>query len=252
MISVEGVGYRIGRAPILTDITLAIPRGGVTALIGPNGAGKSTLLGLIARLLPLQEGKILVDGLDVARTASRDLARKLAILRQDPAIAARLTVRDLVGFGRYPHSRGRPGAEDERVVGAALDRFDLTRLAGRFLDEVSGGQKQRALVAMTFAQETDYILLDEPLNNLDMVFARSLMRELRGLADEFGRTIVVVLHEINYAAAWADHVVALRDGRVVGTGAPEVVVSTDGLRAAFGAEVEVRRIDGRLVALHHA
>jgi iron complex transport system ATP-binding protein len=205
----------------------------------------------MARLLPVQAGRVLVDGLDVSATPSRELARKLAILRQDPAIATRLTVRDLVGFGRYPHSLGRPGPEDERVVAAALERFELAPLAGRFLDELSGGQRQRAMVAMTFAQATDYILLDEPLNNLDMVFARSLMREPRALADEAGRTIVVVLHEINYAAAWADHIVALRDGQVVVAGAPEAIVSAAGLRAAFGAEVEVAVVGGRLVALHH-
>lgn len=251
MIRIEAVSHTIGRAPILNDITLDIPRGGVTALIGPNGAGKSTLLGLIARLLPIGAGRISVDGLDVARTPSRDLARKLAILRQDPMIATRLTVQDLVGFGRYPHSQGRPGAEDARVVAAALERFELAPLAGRFLDELSGGQRQRALVAMIFAQQTDYILLDEPLNSLDMVFARSLMRELRSLADDHGRTIVVVLHEINYAAAWADHVVALRQGRVVGVGPPEAIVSAEGLRAAFNADIEVARVGGRLVALHH-
>jgi len=252
MIAVENVSHRIGGAAILTDVSLAIPRGGLTALIGPNGAGKSTLLSLVARLTPLQAGRVTVDGLDVSRTPSRDLARKLAILRQDPAIAARLTVRDLVGFGRYPHSRGRPGLEDAAAVEAAIERFALGPLAGRFLDELSGGQRQRALVAMTFAQETDYILLDEPLNNLDMVFARALMRALRALADDAGRTIVVVLHEINYAAAWADHIVALRDGRVVGTGTPEAIVSTQALRAAFGTDIEVTRIAGRLVALHHA
>lgn len=251
MIAVEGVNHGLGGAPILTDVSVAIPRGGVTALVGPNGAGKSTLLSLIARLQPLQSGRITVDGLDVATTPSRALALRLAILRQDPGIAARLRVRDLVGFGRYPRSQGRPGPEDAAAVAEALDRFDLTALAGRFLDELSGGQRQRAMVAMTFAQGTDYILLDEPLNNLDMVFARGLMRELRTLADEFGRTIVVVLHEINYAAAWADHIVALRGGRVVAEGPPEAIVTPEGLRAAFGAEIEVARVGGRLVALHH-
>lgn len=252
MISVEAVSHAIGGTPILTDVSLMIPRGGVTALIGPNGAGKSTLLSLIARLTPLQTGRITVDGLDVARAPSRELALKLAILRQDPAVSTRLTVRDLVGFGRYPHSRGRPGPADAAAVATALERFELEPLAGRFLDELSGGQRQRALVAMTFAQETDFILLDEPLNNLDMVFARALMRGLRALADENGRTIVVVLHEINYAAAWADRVVALREGRLVGIGPPEAIVSPEGLRQAYGADIEVTRVNGRLIALHHA
>ncbi|MBP7000708.1 ABC transporter ATP-binding protein [Amaricoccus sp.] len=251
MIEIEGVSHAIGRRPILRDVTLAIPRGGVTALIGPNGAGKSTLLSLIARLIPLRTGRITVDGLDVTRTPSRDLALKLAALRQDTSIATRLTVRDLVGFGRYPRSRGRPGPADAAAVAEALARFELDSLAGRFLDELSGGQRQRALVAMTFAQETDYILLDEPLNNLDMVFARSLMRRLRDLADDHGRTIVVVVHEINYAAAWADRIVALREGRVVGIGPPDEMIAPGPLRAAFGADIEVAEVAGRRVALHH-
>lgn len=251
MIEIAGVSHRIGRRPVLHDIDLTIPRGGVTALIGPNGAGKSTLLSLVARLIPLEGGRITVDGLDVSRSPSRALALKLAALRQDTTIAARLTVRDLIGFGRYPHSRGRPGPADEAAVAEALAQFELGPLADRFLDEISGGQRQRALVAMTFAQETDYILLDEPLNNLDMVFARGLMRRLRTLADEHGRTIVVVLHEVNYAAAWADRIVALRGGRVVGQGGPAEMIAPEALRAAFGIEVEVAEVGGRRVALHH-
>lgn len=251
MIEIEGVSHVIGRRPILRDVTLTIPRGGVTALIGPNGAGKSTLLSLIARLTPLEVGRITVDRLDVTRTPSRELALKLAALRQDTGIAMRLTVRDLVGFGRYPHSRGRPGPADAAAVAEALARFELDDLAGRFLDELSGGQRQRALVAMTFAQETDYILLDEPLNNLDMVFARSLMRRLRDLADDHGRTIVLVVHEINYAAAWADRIVALRDGQVVGMGTPDEMIALGPLRRTFGVDIEVARVGGRLVALHH-
>jgi iron complex transport system ATP-binding protein len=251
MIEIEHVSHRIGRNPILRDISLAIPRGGVTALIGPNGAGKSTLLSLMARFLPLQAGRIAFDGLDVARTPSPELARKLAILRQETVLGTRLTVRDLVGFGRYPHCRGRPGPDDLAAIDAALGQFALTPLAGRFLDELSGGQRQRALLAMVFAQATDYLLLDEPLNNLDMAFARALMRHLRALADEHGRTIVVVLHEINYAAAWADRLVALRDGAVIAAGPPERILDPAILARVFDMEIEVARLNGRLVALHH-
>jgi iron complex transport system ATP-binding protein len=251
MIEIRDVRHRIGRVPILNGVTAEIPPGGVTALIGPNGAGKSTLLALMARFLPLQSGRIAYDGLDVRRTPSRELARKLAVLRQETVFGTRLTVRDLVGFGRYPHCGGRPGPEDHAAVAAALSEFELAPLADRFLDELSGGQRQRALVAMAFAQATDYLLLDEPLNNLDMSFARALMRRLRALADEHGRTIVVVLHEINYAAAWADRILALKDGALVAAGAPDEILRTDVLRAVFGMEIEVARVRGRLVALHH-
>jgi len=251
MIEISGVSHDYGRMPVLRDVSLTLQKGGVTALIGPNGAGKSTLLSLMARLLPLQAGRIAFDGLDVARTPTQALALKLAVLRQETALATRLTVRDLVGFGRYPHSHGRPGPRDLAEVEAALDGFDLRPLAGRFLDELSGGQRQRAFVAMTFAQETDYLLLDEPLSNLDLTFARALMRRLRRLADEHGRTVVVVLHDINYAAAWADRIVALKEGKLVAAGSPAEVIRPEVLQAVYGEWIEVIERDGRLTALHH-
>jgi iron complex transport system ATP-binding protein len=251
MIEIDGVSYGYGATPVLRDVSLSLPKGGVTALIGPNGAGKSTLLSLMGRLLPLQSGRVRFDGLDVARTPSETLALKLAVLRQETVLGTRLTVEDLVAFGRYPHCRGRPGDADRQAVAAAIGQFGLENLAGRFLDELSGGQRQRAFVAMTFAQATDYLLLDEPLNNLDITFARSLMRRLRSLADEHGRTIVVVLHDINYAAAWADRIVALKDGALVVEGEPEAVIRPDVLAAIYGVPIEVTRYQGRLAALYH-
>lgn len=251
MIEIEGVSHRYGSEPVVRDLSLTLPKGGVTALIGPNGAGKSTLLSLMARLLPVRSGRISFDGLDVSRTPSKTLALKLAVLRQDTVLGTRLTVRDLVGFGRYPHCHGRPGPEDEREVAAALAQFDLDDLAGRFLDELSGGQRQRAFLAMTFAQATDYMLLDEPLNNLDLTYARALMRRLRMLADAHGRTVVVVLHDINYAAAWADRIVAMRGGGRIAAGTPDEVIRPDVLEAIYAERIEVTRHAGRLSALYH-
>ncbi|HMQ92283.1 MAG TPA: ATP-binding cassette domain-containing protein [Amaricoccus sp.] len=251
MIEIDRVSHGFGRSPVLRDVSLRIPKGGITALIGPNGAGKSTLLSLMARLIPLQAGRIAFDGLDVSRTPSNELALKLAVLRQDTAIATRLTVRDLVTFGRYPRSGGRPGPEDHAAVGRALAEFDLGSLAGRFLDELSGGQRQRAFVAMTFAQAADYLLLDEPLNSLDLTYARALMHRLRSLADDHGRTVVVVLHDINYAAAWADRIVALREGAVVAEGTPAEVIRPDHLRSIYGVRISVIRHGDAPLALHH-
>ncbi|SDE82132.1 ABC transporter ATP-binding protein [Limimaricola pyoseonensis] len=250
MIEIRDVAHRAGPARILSDITLDIPRGGVTALIGPNGAGKSTLLSLVARLEPLQQGRITVDGRDVGRTPTDRLARHLSILRQDTGLAARLTVRDLVGFGRYPHHKGRPGPADRAAIADAIAAFDLEPLADRFTDTLSGGQRQRALVAMTWAQGTDYVLLDEPLNNLDMAHARALMLRLRDMAAT-GRTVVVVLHEVNYAAAHADHVVAMKDGRVARTGPAAEVLTGATLSRLFDSPVEMAEIGGRSFALHH-
>lgn len=251
MIEIENVSMVRQGNRILDDVTLALPKGGITALIGPNGAGKSSLLSLIARLQPLEGGRILVDGLSVATTASRVLAKKLSILRQEGIAAARLRVRELVAFGRFPHSQGRPTAEDERLVDAALARFGLEEMAGRFLETLSGGQRQRALVAMTFCQGTDYMLLDEPLNNLDMFYARQLMQSLRAAADEEDRTVLIVLHDVNQAAAHADRIVAMRDGRIVAHGTPAEVLTTETLREIFGFMMPVETFGGKPLVLHH-
>ncbi|MFV0335054.1 MAG: ABC transporter ATP-binding protein [Tropicimonas sp.] len=254
MISIRNVSHRIGTAPILHDISLDIPGAGITALIGPNGAGKSTLLNLVARLIPLGAGRIGVDGLDVARTPTRRLALKLAIVAQSLGVASRLRVRDLVGFGRWPHHRGRPTDEDRVAVEAALAGFDLTDLSHRFLDELSGGQQQRAFVAMGFAQGTDWLLLDEPLNNLDMYHARALMKRIHAAtrpAAPHPRAVVMVVHEINHVAAWADHVVALKEGRLVLSGPPGEVLTGSVLSDLYGTEIRVEQFEGRPLVLHH-
>lgn len=226
---------------ILSDINLELAKGGITALIGPNGAGKSTLLSLIARLIPLQSGAITVDDLTIGSCASDVLARKLAILPQTAEIAPRLTVRDLVGFGRYPYHKGRAGPEDAKIVEQALARFGLNDLASRQLDRLSGGQRQRAQVAMIYAQNTDYVLLDEPLNNLDIAASRNLM----ALLQELGRTVVIVLHDINYASSYADQIVAMKDGRIQAVGTPAEVINAGLLADVFETQAPVHQIDGR-------
>jgi len=252
MIEVSDVSLTLGGSPILDHVSLTLPKGGVTALVGPNGAGKSSLLSLIARLRPLQTGRIVVDGLPVDTTPTRRLAKVMAILRQDPGVASRLRVAELVGFGRFPHHGGRLTEEDRRIVAKTLEQFDLTELAARFIDTLSGGQRQRALVAMTFCQGTDYILLDEPLNNLDMFHQRELMRTLRNMADEHGKTVLVVLHDINHAAAHADRIVAMKNGRIAASGETCEIIRPDILETVFGFPMWVETMAGRFTVLHHA
>ncbi len=247
MISIRNVSHTIHGAPILHDISLDPPRGGVTALIGPNGAGKSTLLSLIARLVKLQTGTITVDELEVGKAADRVLAQHLAIMPQSLTVSARLRVGELVMMGRYPWHQGRPGPEDREIIAAALEKFALEPLRDRFLDALSGGQ--RALVAMAYAQGTDYLLLDEPLNNLDIAASRHLMGLLRDMAEREGKSIVIVLHDINYAAAFADRIVVMSGGRIEADGAPDVIVTDGLLRDVFDTNAEVRLIDGKPVVL---
>ena len=251
MIRINGLTHRIGATPILHDIDLTLPRGKLIALIGPNGAGKSTLLRLVARLEPLQAGRIEIDGLDLATTRTERLALAMAVMGQQTHVASRLRVAELVGFGRWPHHHGRPRAADREAVEQALEAFGLTPLRHRFLDEISGGQAQRAHLAMTFAQGTDWLLLDEPLNNLDMAHSRTLMARLADLVGARGRSVLTVVHEVNYAAAWADHIIAMKDGRIVAEGAPETVLTEPVLSALYDTPIEVSRHDDRPLVLHH-
>lgn len=245
MIKITDLSFARGRKSILTDISCDIPRGGITALVGANGAGKSTLLSLIARLLPLQSGAITIDGLDIATTPTDVMARKLAILPQSNTIAPRLSVRDLVGFGRYPHHKGRPTPNDHTIVDRALAAFELEQLSDRFLDNLSGGQRQRVLLAMTHAQDTEFLLLDEPLNNLDLAASRSLMRHLREMAETMGKTIVIVLHDLNVASQYADHVVTLHDGRLDRIGPPGSVLTAETIARVFNTSPDVVWVNDR-------
>ncbi|MFD8879090.1 ABC transporter ATP-binding protein [Corynebacterium xerosis] len=242
MITLTNVAKHYNDEVSIGPVDLEIPAGGVTALVGPNGAGKSTLLTMIGRLVGMDEGTIEVAGYDVTSTKSADLAKIVSILRQENHFVTRLTVRQLVGFGRFPYSKGRITSEDEKIITRSIDFLGLTELEGRYLDELSGGQRQRAYVAMVLAQDTDYILLDEPLNNLDMRHSVQMMQHLHRAATELGRTVVIVLHDINFAGHYADRICAAKNGRIVHFGTPEEIMRDDILTQVFDTPVEV--VDG--------
>lgn len=242
MITLEKVKKVYGSETEIGPVSLDIPTGGITALVGPNGAGKSTLLTMIGRLLGMDEGTITVGNLDVSTAKSADLARVLSVLRQENHFITRLTVRQLVGFGRFPYNKGRLTKKDDEIISNYISFFELEDLQNRYLDELSGGQRQRAYVAMVLAQETDHVLLDEPLNNLDIAHSVQMMSLLRRAADEFGRTIVVVLHDLNFAAQYADAICAVKDGRIFAHGEVEDVMHNDILTELFNTPITV--IDG--------
>lgn len=239
MITLSDVSKTYGDIRALGPVDLEIPAGGVTALVGPNGAGKSTMLTIVGRLLSADSGRVTVGDFDVVTAKPRELAKTLAILRQENHFVARLTVRQLVTLGRFPHSQGRLTPADVEAVDAALEFLDLTGLQLRFLDELSGGQRQRAYVAMVLAQDTDYLLLDEPLNNLDMRHAVSMMGRLRRAADELGKTVVIVVHDVNFAAAYADRIIAMTEGRIQHVGTPAQIMTSEVLSDVFGTPVEI-------------
>ncbi|MDP9806476.1 iron complex transport system ATP-binding protein [Trueperella bonasi] len=249
MIEIVNVSMAYDADPVVRDVTLTIPESGVTALIGPNGAGKSTLISGIGRLHDLRSGEISVDGKGLSDWDTQELAQTIAILRQENHLAVRLTVAELTMLGRHPHSKGRRTRLDYAHVADALDCVNMRDLADRFLDELSGGQRQRAFIAMALAQDTKYLLLDEPLSALDMRHARDMMRHLRHVCDHRGLSVVIVIHDVNTAAAYADTMVALKDGRLATVGTPEEVMRPERLEEIFGVDVEVARVGERLVAM---
>ncbi|MFB1050020.1 ABC transporter ATP-binding protein [Paraliobacillus sp. JSM ZJ581] len=242
MIKIDNAGKVYTDQVKIGPLDLEIPKAGFTSLIGPNGAGKSTTLLMIGRLLDMDEGQIMVANMDVADSKSKDLAKILTILRQENHFITRLTVRQLAGFGRFPYSKGRLTKEDEAIISKYIDFLDLTDLENRYLDELSGGQRQRAYVAMVLCQETEYVLLDEPLNNLDIARSVQMMEYLRHVANEFGRTILTVMHDINFAAKYSDRICAMKDGQIAGFGTVEEIMTEKVLTDIFETKIEI--IDG--------
>lgn len=251
MIVASNISKAYGGTLVVDDVSITLPARGITSIIGPNGAGKSTLLSIVSRLLGMDAGTVTVDGLDVTRTPGDVLARRLSILRQDNHMSARLTVRDLVTFGRYPYSKGRYTTEDKRHVESALEYLNLTDLAGRYLDELSGGQRQRAFVAMVLCQDTEYVLLDEPLNNLDLRHAMGMMKLMRRAATELGKTVVLVLHDINFASWYSDYIVAMKGGKVLEHGPTDTIIQPDVLKAIYDMDINVHEIGGQRVSLFY-
>ncbi|MEO1852127.1 ABC transporter ATP-binding protein [Psychrobacter pocilloporae] len=251
MIKLNNISHHIGKQQILHDITLSLPTAQVIALIGPNGAGKSTLFSVMARLQPLQAGQVsfAVDNeeRDIVSCQARTLAKTVAMLGQDNHVQGRLRVHELLMFGRYPYHQGQPTAEDQQKVQEILERFELEPLAERFLSTLSGGQRQRVLIAMIVCQDTPYLLLDEPLNNLDMYHAGRLMRELRTLSHSQQKTVVIVLHDINQAAQFADTVVTMKAGEVMAVGRPADVITQETMKDLYNVDVTVLNHQGRPV-----
>ncbi|KAB8126148.1 ATP-binding cassette domain-containing protein [Gracilibacillus oryzae] len=239
MIKIENARKMYTDKVKIGPLDIEIPKAGFTSLIGPNGAGKSTTLLMIGRLLDMDEGQIMVANMDVSSSKSNDLAKIVTILRQENHFVTRLTVRQLAGFGRFPYSKGRLTKADEEIISKYIDFLDLTDLENRYLDELSGGQRQRAYVAMVLCQETEYVLLDEPLNNLDVARSVQMMEYLRHVANEFGRTILTVMHDINFAAKYSDRICAMKDGQIAAFGTVEEIMEPTLLTDIFETEIEI-------------
>lgn len=250
MVEVKKIFKRYNNKTVVEDVSLKIEKGKITSFIGPNGAGKSTVLSMISRLISKDSGDVLIDGQDMSSFKSNDLAKKIAILKQANHINIRLTIRELVAFGRFPYSQGKLTKEDWKYVDEAIEYMELADMQDKFLDQLSGGQQQRAFIAMVIAQNTEYVLLDEPLNNLDMKHSVQIMKVLRRLADELGKTVIIVIHDINFASCYSDYIVALKDGKVVHNGPTEQVINSNVLKEIYDMDIEIQNINDNKICVY--
>ncbi len=248
---VQSLSKRYDGKAVVDSVSFSIPKGRVTSLIGPNGAGKSTVMGMISRLIAKDAGLIDFEDRDISKWKSRELAKKLAILTQHNNVQMKLTVRELVAFGRFPYSGNHLTQEDQRIVDQAVAYMELKEFEDRFIDELSGGQRQRAYIAMVIAQDTDYILLDEPTNNLDIYHATNMMKIVRRMCDELGKTVILVLHEINYAAFYSDYICAFKDGKIAAFGSVQEVMTKETLSSIYSVDFEILQVEGKPLTIYY-
>lgn len=251
MIATKGIQKSYGEKKVVDNVTIELPKEKIIAFVGSNGAGKSTVLSIISRTLSKDFGEVYIDEVELKNWKTQVLAKKLSILKQTNHLNIRLTVKELVEFGRFPYSKGKLTKEDEKKVEEAIDYMELKELQDRYLDELSGGQRQMAFIAMVIAQDTEYIFLDEPLNNLDMRHSVQIMKVLKRLIKEKGKTIMVVIHDINFVSCYADHIVAMRNGQVICQGDTEEVIDENVLKEIYGMDISVKTIDGKKICFYY-
>lgn len=251
MIKINNLTKKYAKTAVVKNVDLEIEKGKITSFIGPNGAGKSTLLAMISRIIAHNEGNVYLEGKLVEDYSATDFARKVSILKQSNNLNLRLTVRELVEFGRFPYSQGRLNDIDKQKVKQALDYMQLHDLEDRYLNQLSGGQRQRAFIAMIIAQDTQYILLDEPLNNLDVKHSVDIMKRLRRLVDELDKTVIIVMHDINFASCYSDQIVALNNGRVVKKGGVNDIINEKVLESIYETDFNIQDIDQKKICLYY-
>lgn len=226
---------------IVQDLNIAIPQGKITALVGANGSGKSTILKTMARIMNPSYGSVLLDGKSIHKQSTKEIAKQLAILPQNPTAPDGLTVAELVSYGRFPYQKGfgSMSKDDRSVVQWAIEATVMAEFADRPVDQLSGGQRQRAWIAMALAQETDILFLDEPTTFLDMAHQLEVLHLLQKLNANNNRTVVMVVHDLNHAARYAHHMIAIKSGSVVGEGTPSEVMTQDIMREVFNIEADI-------------
>lgn len=251
MIEIRNLVKSYGGKKVVDGVSTRIEKGKITSFIGPNGAGKSTILSIISRLIPRNKGEVIIDGKPLEKWNSSELAKKVSILRQMNNVNLKLTIRELVSFGRFPYSQGNLTEDDQNHIDEAIEYMKLTDIEDKYIDELSGGQRQRAFIAMVIAQDTEYILLDEPLNNLDMKHSVEIMKILKKLVKDLGKTIAIVIHDINFASCYSDKIVALKDGKLVEDGKVEDIINKKSLDEIFEMDFNVTNVNNQKLCVYY-
>ena len=252
MIKLKNIIKKYGEKPIIDNVSLDIPKGEVIAFIGANGAGKSTLISIISRTLSKNSGEVYIDEKELSKWDNSELSQKISILKQSNHLNIRLTVKELVSFGRFPYSKGKLTKEDKKHIDDAIKYMGIEHLQDRYLDELSGGQRQMAFISMIIAQDTEYIFLDEPLNNLDMHHCVKIMKNVKKLAREKNKTVIIVIHDINFVSLYADHIIAMKDGKIIKNNKKEEIIKEPILKEIYGMDIQVKNIDGQNICLYYS
>ena len=241
MIEVRNLSKQYNDKTVVNDVSLQIKKGKITSFIGPNGAGKSTALSMITRLMKRDKGEVFIEGKELESWDKKELSNNINI---------RLTIKELVSFGRFPYCDGKLTPEDVKYVDEAIEYMRLTDIQDKYLDELSGGQRQRAYIAMVIAQGTEYIFLDEPLNNLDMNNSVQMMRVLRKLCDDLGKTIILVMHDINFTSCYSDYIICLKNGMIAKEGTVDEIINKETLESIYEMDFKVEEIDGNKISIY--
>ncbi len=251
MIKLDKLTKMFGQQTVVNAASGDFEKGKVTSIIGPNGAGKSTLLSMASRLINRDAGEVWIDNQELVDWDTKALAKKLSVLRQANSLTMRFRVRELVSFGRFPYSKGKLTAEDQTIIDQSISYLDLQDIEHKYLDELSGGQRQLAFIAMVIAQDTDYVFLDEPLNNLDIKHSLQIMATIQRLAYELNKAVVVVIHDINFASCYSDYIMALKKGEIVVSGSVEQVIQEQVLADIYETPFRVVEMEGKRMCLYY-
>ncbi|NLK93813.1 MAG: ATP-binding cassette domain-containing protein [Clostridiales bacterium] len=252
MIEIKNISKKYGDKLVVKNVSLKFENGKITSLIGPNGAGKSTLLSMITSIIKKDEGEVIIEDKKLEEWDKNELAKKVAILKQANNINVRLKIRELVEFGRFPYCEGNLKENDIEKINEAIEYMGLSEIKERYLDELSGGQRQRAFIAMVIAQDTDYILLDEPLNNLDIKHSVEMMNVFRKLVLELNKTVIIVMHDINFASCYSDNIVVMKNGELVKVDTTDCIINKELLEEIYEIDFNIHNIDGNKICVYYS